>query len=90
MQDGVIFSESIARNIAVDDVAGMVPCSLHLHQAPFAILAIQVEGRPDKYRSGDDSQCDTYPLVHACHIQHHKGYEDGEQTAGEDEEVLAA
>ena len=81
MQDGVIFSESIARNIAVDDVAGMVPCSLHLHQAPFAILAIQVEGRPDKYRSGDDSQCDTYPLVHACHIQHHKGYEDGEQTA---------
>jgi len=48
------------------------------------------EGRPDKYRSGDDSECDTYPLVYACHIQHHKGNEYGEQTAGEDEEVLAA
>ena len=77
-------------SFAVDDVAGMVLCSLHLHQAPLAILGIQVEGRPDKYRSGDDSQCDTYPLVHVCHIQHHKGYEHSEQTTGEDKEVLAA
>ena len=62
---------------------------LELHQTPFAVLRVHVEGRPDQHRRGNDPETDAYPLVHACHVHDDEHHEQGKQPSGEDEQVLA-
>ena len=62
---------------------------LQFHQSPFTVFRVQAESHPDKHRSADDTEADSYPLVDACHVHDDKQDEQGEQSAGEDEQVLA-
>ena len=62
---------------------------LQFHQSPFTVFRVQAESHPYKHRSADDTEADTYPLVDACHVHDDKQDEEGEQSAGEDEQVLA-
>lgn len=62
---------------------------LELHQPPFAVLRVHAEGRPHKHRGGDDTETDADPLADACHVHDDEHHEQGEQTSGENKQVLA-
>ena len=62
---------------------------LELHQPPFAVLRVHAEGRPHEHRGGDDTETDADPLADACHVHDDEHHEQGEQTSGENEQVLA-
>src|SRR5699024_8583151 len=50
---------------------------------------VHAEGRPHKHRGGDDTETDAYPLADACHVHDDEHHEQGEQTSGKNEQVLA-
>ena len=73
----------------VDDVAGMAAQRLEFHQPPFAVPRVQAESHPDKHRGADGAETDAHPLAYAGHVHDDEHHEQGEQPAGEDEQVLA-
>lgn len=58
------------------------------HKAPFAVLRVHQEGRPDQHRGGDGPETDADPLADTCHVHDDEHHEQGEQPAREDEQVL--
>ena len=73
----------------VDDAAGMAAQRPELHQSPFTVFRVQTESRPHEHRGAGDAETDAHPLVDARHVHDGEHHEQGEQTAGEDEQVLA-
>lgn len=73
----------------VDDVAGMAAQRPEFHQSPFTVLRVQAESHPYERRGADGAETDAHPLVDARHVHDDEHYEQGEQPAGEDEQVLA-
>ncbi len=67
----------------------MPPAGGCLHQPVRAVPGVQPEGQPYQQRSRSHAEADAHPLVHARHVQDDEHHEHGEQTAAEDEEVLA-
>lgn len=55
----------------------------------FAVPGVQCEGLPHEDGRRCHAEADTYPLVDACHVHDDKQDEQGEQSASEDEQVLA-
>ena len=55
----------------------------------FTVPGVQREGLPYKEGGRCRAKADTYPLVDACHVHDDKQDEQGEQSAGEYEQVLA-
>ena len=55
----------------------------------FAVPGVKREGLPYEDGGRCHAEADTYPLVDACHVHDDKQDEQGEQSAGEDEQVLA-
>ena len=62
--------------------------SQQFHQSVFSIPGIQPEGQPDKQRTGDNSERNTYPLVHTSNEQYNEQEEQHNKTTSEDEQVL--
>lgn len=62
---------------------------VEFHKPPFAVLRVHAECHPDKHRSGNDTETDADPLVDTCHVHDDEHHEQGEQSAREDEQVLA-
>ena len=60
-----------------------------LHKSPFAVLCVHSESCPDQHRRGDDPEADTDPLVNARHVHDDEHHEQGKQSSGKDEQVLA-
>ncbi len=77
------------KTFPVDDVAGMAAQRLELHQSPFTVFRVQTESRPHEHRGAGDAETDAHPLVDARHVHDDEHHEQGEQPAGEDEQVLA-
>ena len=73
----------------VDDVAGMAAQRPELHQSPFTVFRVQTESRPHEHRGAGDTETDAHPLVDARHVHDGEHHEQGEQPAGEDEQILA-
>ena len=73
----------------VDDAAGMAAQRPELHQSPFTVFRVQTESRPHERRGAGDAETDAHPLVDARHVHDGEHHEQGEQPAGEDEQVLA-
>ena len=59
------------------------------HQPVRAVPGIEPERLPHEQQRSRHDETDTYPLVDACHVHDDKQDEQGEQSAGEDEQVLA-
>ena len=62
---------------------------LEFHKPPFAVFRVHAESRPDKHRSGNDTETDADPLANARHVHDDEHHEQGKQPACEDEQVLA-
>lgn len=73
----------------VDDAAGMAAQRPELHQSPFTVFRVQTESRPHERRGAGDAETDAHPLVDARHVHDGEHHEQGEQPAGEDEQILA-
>ena len=63
---------------------------LELHQSPLAVLRVHAECHQHKRRGADGSEADAHPLADPCHVHDGEHHEQGEQPAGEDEQVLAS
>ena len=68
---------------------GMAAQRVEFHEPPFAVLRVHSECRPDKHRSGNDTETDADPLVDTHHVHDDEHHEQGEQPSGKDEQVLA-
>lgn len=62
---------------------------LQLHKTPLAILGIQVERTPNKQRRRNRPEQQAEPRVETGHIEHDDQHEQSQQSAREEEEVLA-
>ena len=60
-----------------------------LHQPVRAVPGVQPEGEPYQQRSRSHAEADAHPLADARHEEDDEHHEHGEQSAAEDEEVLA-
>ena len=49
------------------------------HKAPFAVLRVHQEGRPDQHRGGDGPETDADPLADTCHVHDDEHHEQGKQ-----------
>lgn len=60
----------------------------HFHKTVRSVLIIQHKSEVHENRSRYDHEPDVNPLVYPYHIHNDEQYEDGKQTASEDEQVL--
>ena len=74
---------------AADDVAGTVARCLQFHKPELTVAGVEPEGSPDERRCRHCPEPYAHPLVRASHVHHHENHEQREQSAGEDEQVLA-
>ncbi len=66
----------------------MAAPGLHFHQAVFAVPGVQGEGLPHQNGCGDQPESNAEPLVYTRQVHNHKEYEESQQTAHENEQVL--
>ena len=71
-----------------DDTSRMPPCGEELHQSVSPVLAVQTEGQRHKRTAQPHARDKACHLIDPAHIKYDYENENGEQAAGEEEEVL--
>ena len=66
----------------------MPPCGEELHQSVSPVLAVQTEGQRHKCTAHPHARDKACHLIDPAHIKYDYENENGEQAAGEEEEVL--
>ena len=66
----------------------MPPCGEELHQSVSPVLAVQTEGQRHKRTAQPHARDKACHLIDSAHIKYDYENENGEQAAGEEEEVL--
>lgn len=66
----------------------MPPCGEELHQSVSPVLAVQTEGQRHKRAAQPHARDKACHLIDTAHIKYDYENKNGEQAAGEEEEVL--
>lgn len=66
----------------------MPPCGEELHQSVSPVLAVQTEGQRHKCATQPHARDKACHLIDTAHIKYDYENKNGEQAAGEEEEVL--